>query len=138
MGDAELSAVDFLMVEFPHGTSTFPGEVAAEVASLVENGIVRILDLFVLSKDARGAARVLDLEDLEEVVELSGVPHRRSTVLTGPQLDELAELLAPGTNAGVIVWEHLWAAPFDAATQRSGGHLVASGRVPPEALAEAS
>jgi len=60
----ELSAVDYVVIEFPPGASNFPGELAAEVASLVENGIVRVLDLFVLAKDAAGVVRVFDLDDL--------------------------------------------------------------------------
>jgi hypothetical protein len=59
---------------------------------------------------------------------------------------ELAELLAeddivnlaaamdPGSTAGVLIWENLWAAPFASAARRSGGQLIADGRIPIQAI----
>jgi hypothetical protein len=42
--------------------------------------------------------------------------------------------MEPGTVAGVIVWENSWAAPFASAARRSGGQLVATGRIPIQAI----
>jgi hypothetical protein len=42
--------------------------------------------------------------------------------------------MEPGTVAGVVVWENLWAAPFASAARRAGGQLVATGRIPIQAL----
>jgi len=46
----------------------------------------------------------------------------------------LAAAIEPGSSAGVVVWENTWAAPFASAVRRSGGQLVASGRIPTQAL----
>jgi hypothetical protein len=47
---------------------------------------------------------------------------------------DLAETIAPGHSAAVLVWENLWAAPFGTAVRKAGGQLVASGRIPTQAV----
>ena len=42
--------------------------------------------------------------------------------------------MVPGTVAGVLVWENSWAAPFAVATRKSGGQLIATDRIPTQAL----
>ncbi len=46
----------------------------------------------------------------------------------------VAEAIEPGSSAAVLVWENVWAAPFASALRRAGGQLVASGRIPIQAL----
>jgi hypothetical protein len=43
-------------------------------------------------------------------------------------------VLEPGSSAGILVYENVWAGPFAAALRRGGGQLVASGRIPVQAL----
>jgi hypothetical protein len=38
----------------------------------------------------------------------------------------------------VLVWENTWAARFGSAVRRSGGELVATGRIPTQALIAAA
>ena len=40
----------------------------------------------------------------------------------------------PGSVAGVLVYENLWAAPFASAMRRAGGQLIANGRIPIQAI----
>ena len=47
----------------------------------------------------------------------------------------LAAAMEPGSVAGVLVWENVWAAPFASAARRAGGQLIASGRIPIQAIA---
>ena len=49
-------------------------------------------------------------------------------------VDHLAAAMDPGSTAGVLIWENLWAAPFAAAARRSGGQLIANGRIPIQAI----
>jgi Family of unknown function (DUF6325) len=135
--ETELGPVDYLLVEFPGGAPTFPRALAAELASLVQNGFVRVLDLLVLVKDRDGFVRAFEMDDLEEVVELEGVAGRLADVLAEQDASHLAAAMRPGTTAAVVVWEHLWVAPFGAAARRAGGQVVASGRIPPDAIGEA-
>jgi hypothetical protein len=49
-------------------------------------------------------------------------------------LEECAGVLEPGTSAAVILWENRWAAPIATALRRSGGQMVASGRIQVQAI----
>ena len=101
---------------------------------LVDRGIIRIIDVAFMAKDADGTVGALDLASLDgdsAFAEFEGA----STGLIGQEdLEEAANALEPGTSAAVLVWENRWAAPVAAAMRRSGGQLVASGRIPVQAV----
>ncbi len=50
-------------------------------------------------------------------------------------MEHLGAAMEPGSVAGVVVWENLWAAPFASLARRAGGQLIASGRIPLQAIA---
>lgn len=129
----ELGPVDYLVVEFPPGASSFTGEMAAELLKLTDSGAIRLLDLIILAKDDDGAVEALELNDLEDMGELA-VLGRVAELLALEDVVHLGEAMEPGTVAGVLVWENAWAAPFASAARRSGGQLVASGRIPIQAI----
>ena len=130
----ELGPVDYLVVEFPPGASHFTGEMAAELAKLVDSGTVRLLDLVILVKDADGAIEALEIEDLEQLDDLRTAEAQLADLLAAEDITNLAAAMEPGTTAGVLVWENSWAAPFATAARRSGGQLIASGRIPIQAI----
>ena len=130
----ELGPVDYLVVEFPAGASHFTGEMAEELARLVDAGTIRILDLLVLVKDDDGKIDALEIEDLAEVDELRTAETELADLLAAEDLVHLAAAMEPGTTAGVLVWENTWAAPFASAARRSGGQLIANGRIPIQAI----
>ncbi len=130
----ELGPVDYLVVEFPPGASHFTGEMAAELAKLVDSGTIRLLDLVILAKDADGAIEALEIEDLEQLDDLRTAEAQLAELLAAEDITNLAAAMEPGTTAGVLVWENSWAAPFATAARRSGGQLIASGRIPIQAI----
>ncbi len=130
----ELGPIDYLVVEFPPGVSHFTGEMAAELAKLVDAGIIRILDLMVLVKDEKGEIDALELEDLESTDELRVAETELAELLAADDVADLAAAMEPGTAAGVLVWENAWAAPFASAARRQGGQLIANGRIPIQAI----
>jgi hypothetical protein len=130
----ELGPVDYLVVEFPPGVSHFTGEMATELSKLVDAGTIRVLDLLVITKDAEGAIMGMEIEDLEQVDELRKAEADLAEILAVEDLANLAAAMEPGTTAGVLVWENSWAAPFASAARRSGGQLIANGRIPTQAL----
>ena len=127
--------VDYLVVEFPPNTSNFSGEMAKELASLVEAELIQILDLVLLRKNDDGSIDAIELDDLDQVDELRKIETQIAEVLAAEDIANLAEAMEPGTTAGVLVWENSWAAPFASAARRSGGQLIASGRIPIQAIA---
>jgi uncharacterized protein DUF6325 len=124
----EMGPVDYLVMEWK-GDQPVTGEALGLILDLVERGIVRVLDLAFLAKDEDGTVSAVDLAELGD--ETASQFEGASSGLLGQQdLEEAATALEPGTVAGVLVWENTWAAPVAAALRRSGGQLVATGRIP--------
>jgi hypothetical protein len=130
----ELGPVDYLVVEFPDGVSHFTGEMAEELASLVDAGTIRVLDVMILAKDADGSVEALEIDDLDSPDEMRAIEAELATILAEEDVEHLAAAMEPGTVAGVLVWENRWAAPFASAARRSGGQLIANGRIPIQAI----
>ena len=133
----ELGPVDYIVVEFPG--SKFSGEIAPALRDLVERGLVRVLDLLVLKKDEDGTIEAFELSDLDdtEIGELRSHERELAMLLSEEDVKAVAAAVEPGSTAGVLVWENSWAAPFASAVRHSGGQLVASGRIPIQALVAA-
>ena len=101
----------------------------------MDRGIVRILDIAFVTKGEDGSVPALDVGDLKQVAAAFAEFEGASSGLLGfDDLEEAAAGLDPGTSAAVLVWENRWAAPVAAALRRSGGQLVASGRIPVQAV----
>ena len=130
----ELGPVDYLVVEFPAGASNFTGEMAAELLALVNSGTIRVIDVLILTKDADGTVEATELSDIAELGELQAIEAGLGELLAADDVDHLAAAMEPGSTAGVLIWENLWAAPFASAVRRSGGQLIANGRIPIQAI----
>ena len=130
----ELGPIDWIVVEFPG--SRFNGEIAPELVALQDSGIIRILDLVIVKKDDDGEYEVFELADLEaeEIGDLGVAEGELAMLLSKDDVDAIAAAIEPGSSAGILVWENTWAGPFGAAVRRSGGQLVANGRIPTQAL----
>jgi hypothetical protein len=129
--DLELGPVDYLVIEFPGNQMT--GEGLPILIDLVQRGIIRILDLAFITRNADGSIDALDARD----VDTSGIGslavfHRdgKAGLLDQGDLDEIGSALDLNSSAGILVFENTWAVPFVGAMRRSGGQLVASGRIP--------
>jgi hypothetical protein len=131
----ELGPVDYVLVEFAPGQRNFSDEMAHELAALSRAGTIRVLDLLVLHRDEKGAIEAFEVDDLDEVAELVALEAEVAEILAAKDVAHLAAAMEHGSTAGVIVWENRWAAPFAAAARRSGGELIASGRIPIQAIA---
>jgi len=130
----ELGPIDYLVVEFPAGASNFTGEMGREIVSLVDLGIIRVLDMLIIRKEDDGTYEALELDDLEQVDEMRQIETEIAEILAAEDVAHLAAAMETGSTAGVLVWENVWAAPFASAARRAGGQLVASGRIPTQAI----
>ena len=130
----ELGPVDYLIVEFPAGAQNFTGEGADELLRLHDNGTIRIMDILILSKNEDGSVDAAELGDLPQMGELSRLETELAQTLAEDDVVNLAAAMDPGSMAGVLVYENLWAAPFASAMRRAGGQLIANGRIPIQAL----
>jgi hypothetical protein len=131
-----LGPVDYLVVEFPTGKANFSGEMAAELRSLVDGEVVRVLDLVIVRRDADGSVEVAELADVDtqNVGELLALESDLAMLLAEEDIEEVGTVLEPGSIAAVLVYENRWAGPLASSIRRSGGQLVANGRVATQAL----
>jgi hypothetical protein len=129
-----LGPVDYVVVEFPPAASNFTGETAGELDKLVSAGLIRVLDLVIMTKGADGEIDALEIDDLEDAGEVRVAEAQLAGLLAEEDVVNLAAAMEPGTTAGVLVWENLWAGPFAAAARHSGGQLIANGRISIEAI----
>jgi hypothetical protein len=130
----ELGPVDYLIVEFPAGSQNFTGEGAAELVRLHDAGIIRIMDMLILTKADDGSVDAQELSDLDNLGDLERIEAQLAQTLAEEDVEHLAAAMDPGSVAGVLVYENLWAAPFASAMRRAGGQLIANGRIPIQAL----
>jgi uncharacterized membrane protein len=133
----QIGPIDYFVVEFPGNRMT--GEAFPLLVDLVDRGLIRILDLVFVSKDVDGSVVGLALADMDGDGELDlAVFEGASSGLLGEDdIQEASVALEPGSSAGILVIENVWAAPFASAVRRSGGQLVASGRIPVQAILSA-
>jgi hypothetical protein len=130
----EMGPIDYVVLEWA-GERPVADEVMPLLLDLVDRGVIRILDLAFLSKDGDGSVAAMDLGDLAQGnPALADFEGASSGLLGQDDLDDAATALEPGTVAAVLVWENRWAAPVAMALRRSGGQLVASGRIPVQAI----
>ena len=130
----ELGPVYYIVVEFPAGASNFTGEMAAELLALVDSGTIRVIDAVILAKNEDGVVEATELLDVGKLGELQALEAQLADLLTEEDVEQFAAAIEPGSTAGVLIWENLWAAPFASAARRSGGQLIATGRIPIQAI----
>jgi len=130
----QLGPVDYLVVEFPAGASNFTGEMSKELLALVDSGTIRVIDILILTKNEDGSVDAMELSDIDDLGPLRAVEAELAELLAADDVEHLAAAMEPGSVAGVLIWENLWAAPFASAARRSGGQLIANGRIPIQAI----
>lgn len=129
-----LGPIDYLVVEFPAGSTNFTGAMAEELLRLVDAGTIRVVDILILVKDENGVVDAMELSDLDDLGALQVLEAELAELLAEDDVEMLAAAMEPGSVAGVLIWENLWAAPFAAAARHSGGQLIANGRIPIQAI----
>lgn len=126
----ELGPIDYVVMEFPGNRMT--GEALPLLLDLVDRGLVRIIDFVFVRKDNQGETSVLTLNDIDSdgQLDLSVFEGASSGLLGADDFDEAGSVLEPNSSGALLVYENVWAAPLAGALRRSGGQLVASGRIP--------
>ena len=134
--DTELGPVDYLVVAFPAGQADFSGAMASELRALMDSNTVRVLDLLLLTKDVDGSVEASELRDADdsEVGQLRAAEADLAVLLAESDVEEIGQVLEPGSAAVVLVWENTGRHRSRAAVRRSGGQLVTSGRIPTQAI----
>ena len=126
--------IDWLVIEFPG--KELNGELVPPLLDLVDRHLIRVLDVLIVLKGEDGSVETLTTGDIDKrhVGELGPLAGASSGIISEDDAAEVATALEPGTASLLIVYENLWSIPFAAAARRAGGQLVASGRIPVQAI----
>ena len=133
----DIGPVEYIVVEFPG--NEFKGEIAPEIASLAQSGIVRILDLVFIAKDENGDVVWFEADAMDGDIALGFLDSfdQLQGLLNEDDIATVAAELAPNSSAGLILWENAWAAKLAGAIQNANGRVVAHERIPREFVLEA-
>jgi Family of unknown function (DUF6325) len=136
--DVELGPIDYVVVEWPADKQP-TGEAFPHLVDLVDRGLIRVLDLAFVKKGTDGTIVGLDLQDfaVDGDPQLTIFEGASSGLLGDDDREEAGNAIEPGCSAALIVYENTWAAPFATALRHSGAQLVATGRIPVNALISA-
>ena len=129
----EMGPIDWILVEFS-GPPT--GAAAPHLLDLVERGLIRVLDLVVVNKDAEGTVTILELADVDGdgELDLAVFEGAQSGIIGEEDVAEAGEAMETDTSGVFLLYENVWAAPFAVAVRKAGGQLVASGRIPVQSI----
>jgi uncharacterized membrane protein len=134
---ASMGPVEYVVIGFPG--NRFKGEIVPAVAELVDNDVVRIIDVAFIKKDADGHVTMFEYDVLDDVLAFgfADVDGEAGGVLSDEDLQLAAETLEPDSSAALIVWEHRWAVRVAQAIRDAGGRIIAGERVPDEIVEQA-
>jgi hypothetical protein len=133
-----LGPLEYTVIGFRKGT--FDGSIAREIGKVVDQNIIRIVDIVFIDTDAQGNTVILEIDAKEDPAFESFAPilQNRMGLFTPEDIETLAESLPPETSALAILFEHHWAVDIKDAVGNAGGFLVARAVIPPEVLEEVS
>jgi hypothetical protein len=127
-----IGPVEYLILGFPG--NNFTGQIVPELAKLIDSGLVRIIDLTFISKDADGAVQVVEYDAVEELAAFAGLDAEVGGLLSDEDVAYAAQSLEPNTSAALLVWEDTWAAPFATAVRNANGVILEGARIPREII----
>ena len=127
--------VEYLVVGFPDGTVS--DDLAPELAKLVDNEVIRILDLVVLTKNTFGDVTVAEFDELDEFASFTEIDAEVGGLISAEDIDFVGDDLDPGSAAAVLLVEDVWATSLADALDRSGGFMLDGARIPRD-LADAA
>jgi hypothetical protein len=136
--DMEIGPIDIAVIGYP-ADAPMTGEAAPLLVDLVERGIIRVLDVLFVMKNADGTFSGFDAQDLTDkgVGDFTVFEGASSGLLGDEDAQKVADTIEPGSGAVMIVYENRWAAPFIAAVRRNGGEAIAFERIPAQDVIDA-
>jgi uncharacterized membrane protein len=152
--------IQVLVIGFDRFEAT--GQILAELRRVRKRGVIRVIDLLFVQKDARGnIASSMHMTDLSEAerMRLGSIAGAliglragglegaavgaelgemrvaaRDYGMSSEQLQELGDSIPPNSAAAILVIEHHWATRLRDAIGEAGGMLVAQAMITPNAL----
>jgi hypothetical protein len=129
-----IGPVEYLILGFPG--NNFTGQIVPELAKLLDSGLVRIIDLTFITKDAASRVDVVEYDAVEELAAFAGLDAEVGGILTDEDIAHAAMSLEPNTSAALLIWEDTWATPFAEAVRNANGVILEGARIPREIIEE--
>ncbi|GAB3575317.1 DUF1269 domain-containing protein [Leifsonia lichenia] len=140
MTEFEYGPAEFIVAQF-EGERPTPGVIQA-IVDLVGTGTVRLLDLLFVSRSLDGDVEIVEFEDAGDEYGLTEITLEASGIAGSEDVDDIADLIDPGTSGAILVLEHTWAKDLASKFFAAGGSVVHAERIPAPVvnavLAEAS
>ncbi len=130
----DIGPVEYIILGFPG--NNFSGQIVPELNKLIDSGLVRIIDLTFITKDADGHVEVVEYDAVEELAEFAGLDAEVGGILNDEDVAHAALSLEPNSSAVLLIWEDAWAAPFAAAVRNANGVILEGARIPREIIEE--
>lgn len=126
--------VEIAVIEFPG--SRFDGEIIPALAELVDDRVVTIIDLCLVTKEADGSVMALEISDLsdEDAAAFEQLDGEVTGLLSAEDIEQVGATLSLGSSAVLVVWENTWAGRLTEAVLGAGGRLVAHDRLDAETV----
>jgi hypothetical protein len=128
--------IDFIALEFKG--NQFRGEIFPEIMNLVNNGIVRVIDMIIVQKDADGKVshREIQEHDKNVLAVFNPLEAEISGMIQVEDIEMIGEKLENNTTAAILLFENLWAVNFVKAVENANGRSVMHVRIPHEVVVE--
>jgi hypothetical protein len=130
-----IGPVEYVIIGFPG--NKFSGQIVPELAKLIDSGLIRIIDLTFISKDAAGGVTVVEYDAVEELAAFAGLDAEVGGILTDEDIAYAAQSLEPNSSAAMLIWEDTWAGPFAAAVRNADVVILEGARIPREIIEQA-
>lgn len=127
--------LEYIIIGFTD--NKFSGEIAPELARLIDAGLVRIVDLVFASKGVDGSVAILEVDEHDELTMFAALDGEVGGLLGPDDIEHAVESIEGGTSVLLMVWENLWAAPLAGAIQRASGFVIEGAKIPNELAEEA-
>ncbi len=128
--------VDFVALEFKG--NQFKGEIFPELMKLVDDGVVRVIDIIVVKKDADGNVTHQEIQETDQSVLAVFNPLKAEIngMIQVEDIEMIGEKLENNCTAALLMFENLWAVNFVKAVENANGRSVMHVRIPHEVVVE--
>lgn len=133
-----LGPLEYIVIGFDG--NRFDGSIAREIGKVVDKGIIRLIDVVFVGKNADGESAIVELDNKDDprFAQFAPLLGDRMALFTPEDLVEIADSLPVNTSGLALLFEHRWAEDLKDAMTAAGGFLVDRVVIPPDVLAEVS
>lgn len=130
----EIGSLEYIVIGLED--NCFASEILQALNAIQQNGLIRVVDLLFVDKDAGGSVEVREVSELgsEEQHTYAQLIEHLTGLLTAQDIAHLIGAIPAGSKAVVVLLEHVWTLRLTQAVHQAGGKFFMGGMVTPAAL----